>query len=103
MWPGSDQTTPGEKGVGLCKALNGYAKWSKEVMIPGCKSASLVRILSSKILTSLVPDCTRFGYWTNPRDIACFDSYNASSPLFTDLTLGNSINRQWNWFLCNEP
>jgi len=28
-------TVPGEEGVGLCKALNGYAKWTKEVMFPG--------------------------------------------------------------------
>lgn len=27
--------TPSEKGVGLTKALAGYAKWVNETMIPG--------------------------------------------------------------------
>lgn len=35
--------------------------------------------------------------------MGCFDTYNATSPLFTDITVGNAVDRQWNWFLCNEP
>jgi hypothetical protein len=32
--------TPGPEGVGLEKALAGYAKWFKEIWFPGCKSGS---------------------------------------------------------------
>lgn len=49
-------------------------------------------------------DCAKtFGYWSSDDSIACFDTYNQSSPMFTDLSVSNTINRQWNWFLCNEP
>ncbi len=37
MWPGSNNTAPGAGGVGLQKALNGYAKWIKDTIIPGSK------------------------------------------------------------------
>ncbi|KAL1849332.1 hypothetical protein VTK73DRAFT_9925 [Phialemonium thermophilum] len=84
MWPGSNKTVaPGPEGVGECKALNGYAKWIREVYVPGA--------------------CASYGYWTGPESLDCFDTYNASSPFFTDVSLDNTINRQWNWFLCNEP
>lgn len=80
-----NNTVPGEEGVGLCKALNGYAKWTKEIMLPGY--------------------CAGYGYdeWTDDLEVGCFDTYNASSPIFTDIRLDNNVNRQWNWFLCNEP
>jgi len=47
--------------------------------------------------------CESYGYWTGEDNAACFDTYNASSPFYTDISLENAINRQWNWFLCNEP
>ena len=31
------------------------------------------------------------------------DTYDSSSPFFTDTSLSNVIDRQWNWMLCNEP
>jgi hypothetical protein len=74
--------TPGPEGVGLEKALEGYANWVNTTLIPGY--------------------CQGYG-WTGERDLGCFDTYNASSTLFTDLTVGNAIDRQWNWMLCNEP
>ncbi|KAJ9157854.1 putative Serine peptidase [Pleurostoma richardsiae] len=74
---------PGEEGVGLCKALNGFAKWTKEVMFPGA--------------------CEGYGYWTGEYNAACFDTYNASNPFYTDLSLDNAAGRQWMWYLCNEP
>lgn len=37
MWPGSGAPEPGPGGVGLQKALDGYAKWSSEIMLPGCR------------------------------------------------------------------
>lgn len=30
-------SVPGAEGVGLEKALDGYAKWVKEEVVPGCK------------------------------------------------------------------
>lgn len=50
-------------------------------------------------------DCASYGYeeWYETDSVACFDSYNASSPIYTDLTVGNPVDRQWEWFLCNEP
>ncbi|MCJ1316208.1 hypothetical protein MMC15_001528 [Xylographa vitiligo] len=74
---------PGPSGVGLTKALAGYAKWMNTTLLPGY--------------------CANYGYWTSERDVSCFDTYNATSPLFTDLSVGNTVDRQWQWFLCNEP
>ena len=48
-------------------------------------------------------DCASYGYWSDEWSVACFDSYNASSPLFTDTSVDNAVDRQWEWFLCNEP
>ncbi|OTA06942.1 alpha/beta hydrolase [Trichoderma parareesei] len=83
QWPGSTAPAPGKNGVGLTKALAGYAKWFTTLSLPG--------------------SCASYGYWTNPNDTSCYDTYNASSPLFTDLSPENTGNRQWWWFLCNEP
>lgn len=47
-------------------------------------------------------DCESYGY-TDEYELECFDTYNASMLLFTDLTVGNPGDRQWNWMLCNEP
>lgn len=74
---------PGSDGIGLEKALANYANWVNTTLLPGY--------------------CASYGYWTAEREVACFDSFNASSPIFTDLTVGNAVDRQWNWFLCNEP
>ncbi|ROW08683.1 hypothetical protein VPNG_06442 [Cytospora leucostoma] len=78
-------TIPGEEGVGLEKALEGYAKWFTEYTLPGY--------------------CASYGYdeWSETDSVACFDTYNASSPIYTDLTVDNPVDRQWEWFLCNEP
>lgn len=38
VWPNSTNTVPGAKGVGLTKALDGYAKYIKEETLPGCTS-----------------------------------------------------------------
>jgi len=31
------------------------------------------------------------------------DTHDPSNPLYTDLTVTNLGNRQWQWMLCNEP
>ncbi|KAJ5390371.1 uncharacterized protein N7496_001439 [Penicillium cataractarum] len=74
---------PGSDGVGLHKALQGYARWFKNVYFPG--------------------SCANYGYWTDESTTACFNTYNASSPIFTDTSVNNTVDRQWQWFLCNEP
>ena len=48
-------------------------------------------------------DCASYGYWTDDDDVSCFDTYNASSPFYTDISVRNNIDRQWQWMLCNEP
>ncbi|EPQ64563.1 Bgt-2013 [Blumeria graminis f. sp. tritici] len=74
--------TPDENGVGLEKALSGYASWSREILIPGY--------------------CQNFGY-SDPLETACMDSYDPFNLIFTDYTVNNTGGRQWNWMLCNEP
>lgn len=36
---GSNASVPSAAGVGLQKALDGYATWMKELLIPGCKGS----------------------------------------------------------------
>ncbi|KAL7794264.1 peptidase S28 [Trichoderma ceciliae] len=83
QWPGSTNPIPGPGGVGLTNALAGYVKWFNTISLPG--------------------SCSIFEYWPNPNDTSCYDTYNATSPLYTDITPANTVNRQWFWFLCNEP
>ncbi|OJD29219.1 serine peptidase [Diplodia corticola] len=72
-------------GVGLEKALAGYAAWMRDVLLPGY--------------------CASYGYaeWTDEDSVGCFDTYDAASPIFADRSVANAANRQWEWFLCNEP
>ncbi|KAF7935655.1 hypothetical protein BELL_0103g00180 [Botrytis elliptica] len=72
--------TPDANGVGLTTALEGYAKWTKSY-IPGY--------------------CEGFGYAAN--DTSCFDTHDFNNLMFRDYSVGNAIDRQWNWMLCNEP
>ncbi|KAK2596556.1 hypothetical protein N8I77_013441 [Diaporthe amygdali] len=76
---------PGAEGVGLEKALEGYANWVKQELIPGY--------------------CAGYGYdeWSDEYNLDCFDSYNETSPIYTDLTVSNPLDRQWEWMLCNDP
>ncbi|KAI1192412.1 serine carboxypeptidase S28-domain-containing protein [Nemania serpens] len=82
VWPGSKNKVPSARGVGLSKALDGYAKWFTETYLPGY--------------------CEGYGYFEGELNIACFQGLNASNPIYKDLTPGNAGNRQWNWMLCNE-
>ncbi|KAK4033369.1 serine carboxypeptidase S28-domain-containing protein [Parachaetomium inaequale] len=85
VWPNSTNKVPGARGVGLTKALDGYAKYMKEEILPGyCEAAGY-------------PD------WKGKFNVGCFQNLNASNVAYKDLTPDNYINRQWNWMLCNEP
>lgn len=74
--------TSDANGVGLEKALAGYANYINTTFIPGY--------------------CQNFGY-EGERDLGCLNTYDANNLLFTDMTVNNAIDRQWNWMLCNEP
>lgn len=78
-------TRPGPEGVGLEKALSGYAQWTKEVLLPGY--------------------CEDYGYevFNGTYNTYCFNTYDETSPLYTDTSLSNQVDRQWQWMLCNEP
>ncbi|KFY11940.1 hypothetical protein V492_04182, partial [Pseudogymnoascus sp. VKM F-4246] len=75
----SDVTGP---NGGVTKALEGYAKWVREIYLP--------------------ESCQIFGY-KDANSIECYDTYNPQNKLFTDHTVDNAIDRQWQWMLCNEP
>ncbi|EMC90840.1 hypothetical protein BAUCODRAFT_99497 [Baudoinia panamericana UAMH 10762] len=78
-------TVPGAEGVGLEKALAGYASWMNQTFLPGY--------------------CESYGYevFNGTYNTYCFDTYDPTSPMFTDWSLSNTVDRQWEWFLCNEP
>ncbi|KAI0480961.1 peptidase S28 [Xylariaceae sp. FL0804] len=81
-WPGSN-VTAGPSGVGLTRALAGYAKWFTELELPGL--------------------CESYGYFSGANNTECLQGLNASNPIYHDLAVNNTGNRQWNWMLCNEP
>ncbi|KAK3117727.1 hypothetical protein LTR53_000656 [Teratosphaeriaceae sp. CCFEE 6253] len=86
MTNATDNTTrPGPEGVGLETALAGYAFWSKTSFLPGY--------------------CSSFGYaeFNGTDNTYCFNTYDPTSPQFTDMSLSNTYDRQWVWMTCNEP
>ncbi|KAH1658225.1 hypothetical protein KXX40_008634 [Aspergillus fumigatus] len=80
--PGA-KSVPGPEGVGLEKALQGYASWFNSTYLPG--------------------SCAEYKYWTDKDAVDCYDSYETNSPIYTDTAVNNTSNKQWTWFLCNEP
>ena len=75
--------TAGPDGVGLQKALQGYATWWNTVQFPGY--------------------CEGYGYFQGTYNSDCLNTYNASNPMYTDTSLSNTVDRQWVWMTCNEP
>jgi len=62
----------GPGGVGLEKAMAGYAKWVKRVFLPGyCEEV--------------------YGYFKSNTSVKCFDTYDANSPIFTDTSVSKSM------------
>ncbi|KAI5856184.1 peptidase S28 [Durotheca rogersii] len=72
-------------GVGLKQALPNFAKWFRANYLPGY--------------------CAAYGYdeWKDENSVACFDTYNATSPMFTDQSEANPFWRTWVWMTCNDP
>ncbi|CAK7212297.1 hypothetical protein SBRCBS47491_001415 [Sporothrix bragantina] len=85
MWPGSGQTLPGASGVGVTKALAGYAKWFSTVVLPDL--------------------CQELGYtdFQGIYNTGCLQNLNATNAMYRDLSPDNAVSRQWWWLLCNEP
>lgn len=65
----------------------------------------VVRTQRRALANSRTTACESAGYddWQGTYNTGCYQNLNASNPQYKDLTLGNWINRQWNWMLCNEP
>jgi hypothetical protein len=76
---------PGPEGVGLEKALEGYATFIKT-------SAARAH-------------CAYTGYpeYQGQNNTYCFDTHDPHSPMYSDLTVSNKFQRTWRWLLCNEP
>lgn len=77
---------PDSRGVGLKKALEGYARWTKEVYVPG--------------------KCEDRGPWKGVNNTGCFNFGDADSLVYANKTLASSgiaETLQLQWLLCNEP
>ncbi|SMY22288.1 unnamed protein product [Zymoseptoria tritici ST99CH_1A5] len=74
-----NSTIAGPEGVGVEKALDGYARWWKDFgqAISGC------------------PD--------DDTAAECYDSHNASAPIYTDVSMGLRTNRPYTWLNCATP
>ena len=72
----SNGTVPGADGVGLKTALAGYAAYYNQV-------------------------------YSFPRDgsgdVSSYDTYDGSTKFYTDTSVNNQADRQWQWMLCNTP
>ncbi|EGP83270.1 unnamed protein product [Zymoseptoria tritici ST99CH_3D1] len=79
----SSHPLPGAQGVGVTAALDGFVAWWK------ARGKAYVRQHSS---------CPE-----DMSDQMCFDNHNASSPAYTDISVGNPYNRQYFWLDCNTP
>lgn len=97
--PGA-KSVPGPEGVGLEKALQGYASWFNSTYLPGCKSLEYVLEAPQRLKRIA---CAEYKYWTDKDAVDCYDSYETNSPIYTDKAVNNTSNKQWTWFLCNEP
>ncbi|KAI1052670.1 hypothetical protein LB507_009778 [Fusarium sp. FIESC RH6] len=77
---------PSAEGVGLEKALAGYARWTKEIWIPG--------------------RCEQQGPWKGENNTGCFNFSDADSLVYANKNLdapGIVDTLQLQWLFCNEP
>lgn len=48
--------------------------------------------------------CDGYSYYANDKGtLACLDSHNKTSPIYTDIRVRNEVDRAWEWMLCNQP
>jgi hypothetical protein len=72
--------------------------------IPGyCESfgTSYANFSGAGVRIQLVNLSTGYSDFNGTNNVECFDSYNASSPLYSDVSVDNTYDRQWDWFLCS--
>lgn len=75
---------PGPEGVGLEKALDGYARWTREYFIPG--------------------HCSGQGPWKGENNTDCLALSDPDNLLYANRSANNPlVNLQFFWFSCNEP
>ena len=87
VYQNSSAVVPGMGGVGLSKALTGYAKWFKEIYLPGaCESLS-----------------NNYPEYNGTLNTYCFVTHDPKSPMFTNTSLSNTVDRAWVWMTCNQP
>jgi hypothetical protein len=58
--------------------------------------------LPMKLTICDITVCQSYGY-TDANTVECLDTYNPSNKIFNDRSVGNAIDLQWQWMLCNEP
>jgi hypothetical protein len=59
------------------------------------------RLYQASNLIKLTNSFTGYQDFNGTYNVDCFDTYNATSPLYADLSVGNGYDRQWDWFLCS--
>lgn len=91
----------GQMGLGYRKHSMAMRSGSKKLNFLDVSSKPKARKQSKTLMGTLA--CANYGYWHDNFTTACYDTHNASSPIFTDTSVDNKIDRQWQWFLCNEP
>lgn len=111
---------PAAGGAGLDKALPNYAGWFKSEYLPGSEFAFGYSFVSCRFDGCLTicwltwtgvsfSGCASFNVseWSDPMNVECFNSYNATNPFYTDKTPDSVINQQlgvqWAWMQCNQP
>ncbi len=62
---------------------------------------SKITSTSPHILIKLTNLCTGYQDFNGTYNVDCFDTYNVSNPLYADLSVDNTYDRQWDWFLCS--
>ncbi|KAF7186779.1 putative extracellular serine carboxypeptidase [Pseudocercospora fuligena] len=81
----SNIPVPDEFGVGLQRAISGYASYIN-VLRSHCAQANYTE------------------YQLPGNDMLCWDTYEPLNPKFTDISINDgAIRRQWKWLTCNEP
>lgn len=76
-----------------------------EQYMAGCKSQCMLMMTvnANPPVCALVCEASGYPEWQGMYNTACFALSNASSPMYTDLSIDNFAGRQWDWMLCNEP
>jgi hypothetical protein len=52
------------------------------------------------IARKLTSFSTGYADFDGTYNVECFNSYNASNPLYSDISVANAYDRQWDYFLC---